>query len=72
MPRTCTFPTYNLEKSVLEGWLSQTFNDQITADVINGQYVFNIPDNRELTEVMRKSIRKLRGKMQWPPKIENV
>jgi len=33
MSLTYTFPTYNLEKSVLEGWLSETFNDYITADV---------------------------------------
>ncbi|EYB31753.1 hypothetical protein FG05_35131 [Fusarium graminearum] len=68
------YTDYKLFPAAFEAWLRAKFDDPtITVEVVNlqaqcknGHFVFNLPDDKYLTEDDDLEIFKLRGKKQWP------
>ncbi|KAH7208272.1 hypothetical protein BKA60DRAFT_116773 [Fusarium oxysporum] len=66
MPET-QYPDYKLLPHVFEAWLRRRFKDpSIEVQCRHGNFVFNLPDNEEITENDDLEIRRLRGQSTLP------
>ncbi|KAH7191745.1 uncharacterized protein B0J16DRAFT_360676 [Fusarium flagelliforme] len=53
----CSYPDYKLSGIALQNWLRNKFNDgTIVVQSKNAQFVFNLPNGKELTESYRESL----------------